>query len=67
VSDGPPIETVSIDEAAATLGVPLEIMRALLKHQRVTGAYELDDEHWLIPRASVEAFAAERAAEQTPD
>jgi hypothetical protein len=59
-----PADEVSIDEAAATLGVSLEIMRALLKHQRVTGAYELDDEHWLIPRASVVAFQAERDAER---
>jgi hypothetical protein len=60
-------DTVSLDEAAAALEVPLEIMRALLKHQRVTGAYELDDEHWLIPRASIVAFAAERAAERATD
>jgi hypothetical protein len=64
VSSGSAPETVTLEEAAQALEVSLEIMRALLKHQRVTGAYELDDEHWLIPRASVVAFQAERAAER---
>lgn len=59
-------DTVSLEQAATSLGVSREVMRALLKHQRVTGAYELDEDHWLIPRASVAAFAAERAAERAP-
>lgn len=53
---------VTIEQAAAALEVPLEVMRALLKHQRVPGAYELDEHQWQIPAASVAAFAAERDA-----
>jgi hypothetical protein len=61
-------DTVSLSEAANLLGVGLPVMRALLKHQRVPGAYEMDDELWLIPRASVFAFAAERdATARAPD
>jgi hypothetical protein len=56
-------DTVTLEEAAALLGVDLAIMRALLKHQRVPGAYDMEDDGWLIPRASVVAFAAERDAQ----
>jgi hypothetical protein len=37
-------------------------MEALLKHQRVPGAYDMNEDGWLIPRAAIVAFAAERDA-----
>jgi|GEM_PF-4148295 len=55
-------DAVSLEEAAALLGVDLAVMGALLKHQRVPGAYDMDDHGWLIPRRAIEAFAAERGA-----
>jgi hypothetical protein len=55
-------DTVSLPEAAEFLGVDLAVMRALLKHQRVPGAYDMEDDGWLIPRASIVAFKAERDA-----
>ena len=55
-------DTVSLADAADFLGVDLAVMRALLKHQRVPGAYDMEDDGWLIPRASIVAFTAERDA-----
>ena len=57
-------DAVSLEQAAEALEVPVSIMRALLRHQRVPGAYELGADGWLIPRAAVAAFLAERAAER---
>lgn len=57
-------DTVSLEQAAETLGVPVTVMRALVMHQRVPGAYAMGADGWLIPRAAVAAFLAERAAER---
>jgi len=58
-------ETVTIEEAAALLGVRVPVMQALLRHQRVPGAYDMNEEGWLIPRAAIQAFAAQWAASGT--
>jgi hypothetical protein len=57
---------LTVAQAATELGLRPEVVTALVRHQRIYGAYTPDAGPWLLPRDAVESYRAERAAEGDP-